>query len=107
LVPPRYRRQAEVLLQQFNKHGNELTWNSDGVIFIDQISLPNSDIFVLFPYLFKSKHPKDLNGFEDFLKKINEMGLTHLIVSKHSQRSNNLNSSLPSTSKSQNWWFLG
>ena len=60
LVPPRYRRQAITLLQQFNIRGDELTWNSDGVIFVNQTSLPQSDIYILFPYLFKMKHPKTL-----------------------------------------------
>jgi hypothetical protein len=105
LVPPRYRRQAQILINQFNIRGNELTWNSDGIIFIDQISLPNSNIYVLFPYLFKMKHPKDLNGFDDFTKKISEMGLDHLIVKRFKsvpeQRVKNI-----SKNTSVNWWFL-
>ncbi len=103
LVPSHHRRQAQILLKQFNVRGNELTWNSDGVIFVDQTSIPESNIFVLFPYLFKMKHPKNLAGFDDFIKKIHEMGLDHLIVKKFTalQRVKNT-----SNKPSVNWWFL-
>ena len=104
LVPLRYRKQAEVLLQTFNNRGNELTWNSDGVIFIDQTSIPQSDIFKLFPYLFKTKRPKNLEGFDDFVQKLDFMGLTHLIAVKPKKITNLISS--PSKNRSQNWWYL-
>jgi hypothetical protein len=101
LVPSRFRRQAETLLNQFDQRGNELTWNSDGIIFVDQVSIPDSNIYQLFPYLFKMKHPKNLCGFEDFQKKIFDMGLQHLIVKRYNK---------PQTKNSKeatmNWWFL-
>ena len=106
LVPPRYRRQAITLLQQFNIRGDELTWNSDGVIFVNQTSLPQSDIYILFPYLFKMKHPKTLPGFDDFVEKIIDMGLGHLIVKKKG-RTANVSSIKSKTENSTNWWFLG
>ncbi len=107
-IPPRYRRQAATLIRQFENRGNELTWNSDGVIFIDQTSIPESDIFLLFPYLFKHKFPKTLLGFEDFLQKIEEMGLSHLILQKKfTKRSKYLKSESKMEKKdSTNWWFL-
>ena len=108
-MPSRFRRQANTLLEQFNIRGDELTWNSDGVIFIDQVSIPNSDIFILFPYLFKTKHPKDLQGFDDFIDKITQLGLSHLIVKK----STSILSAKSSThltkmnkNESKNWWYL-
>ena len=112
LTPPKYRRQARNLLEQFSSRGNELTWNSDGIIFIDQISIPNSDIFVLFPYLFKAKHPKNLNGFNDFVQKISEMGLDHLIAkkslsTKKSFHSLSQSNDTKSAKNADNWWYLG
>jgi hypothetical protein len=105
MVLPRYRRQAQTLLQQFNQRGNELTWNSDGVIFIDQTSIPESNIFQLFPYLFKMKHPKDMAGFDDFQQKIHDMGLDHLIVKRlKTFTSTSKKNSNQNTVK--NWWFL-
>ena len=93
-------------MEQFNSRGNELTWNSDGVIFIDQVSIPNSDIFLLFPYLFKAKHPKNLNGLQDFVQKIKEMGLDHLITVGIKKSTKNQDSPTK-TGESVNWWFLG
>ena len=109
LIPSKYRRQALELLKQFDQRGNELTWNSDGIIFVDQISIPNSDIHILFPYLFKQKHPKNLSGFEDFLKKISEMGLDHLIVkaSAYTRKNQKALSGGSTASSSVNWWYIG
>jgi hypothetical protein len=120
MVPSNYRRQAQSLLKEFNRRGNELTWNSDGIIFIDEVSIPNSDIYVLFPNLFKKNHPKNLPGFQDFVQKLNDMGLDHLIsqgasspkkVAKN-QKSEvhkrlTTSSETPSSSSSVNWWYLG
>ena len=107
-IPPRHRYQAQILLQQFNQRGVELTWNSDGVIFIDQTSIPQSNIFVLFPYLFKMKHPKDLPGFDDFLQKIQEMGLGHLTVKKIRSKKSEMNMNVNLNPKqSDNWWYIG
>lgn len=94
-------------MSQFNNRGTELTWNSDGVIFIDQTSIPQSDIFLIFPYLFKHKHPKNLAAFDDFVTKIDEMGLSHLIVKRiNSKLQPNLKSKTEESVKSPNWWFL-
>jgi len=47
------------------------------------------------------KHPKGLCGFEDFQKKISEMGLDHLIIKRFKPQGKK--SKEPST---MNWWFL-
>ena len=101
-VPTKFKKQAVTLLKQFNECGDELTWNSDGVIFVDQISIPQSNIFELFPYLFKIKHPKNLEGIDDFVQKIEEMGLGHLIHSKKPKEKDKVQK--PEMPK--NWWFL-
>ena len=102
--------QAVTLLKQFNNRGNELTWNSDGIIFIDQVSIPNSNIYHLFPYLFKQKHPKTLQGFDDFVNKIKEMGLDHLIVQRpgsHTKTTSAFTSVTSESKKEPKWLFLG
>ena len=104
LVPTRFRPQAKILLRQFNQRGTELTWNSDGIIFKDQTSIPESNIFTFFPYLFKMKHPKNMTGFDDFIQKINEMGLSNLILQKAPKVREKL-SKLSGTGP--NWWYLG
>jgi hypothetical protein len=104
LVAPKNRRQAATLLHQFDTRGNELTWNSDGIIFVDQTSIPNSNIYQFFPYLFKQRHPKNLSGFDDFIDKIKEMGLDHLILHKPPK----VKEVAFSDSKTEpNWWYLG
>ena len=77
-VPSRFQLQAKILLEQFNSLGTELNWNSDGVIFIDQVSVPGSNMFTLFPLLFKKQKPKNIQGLDDFEKKIEQMQLSHL-----------------------------
>lgn len=80
-VPKRFRQKAKDLLTIFDERPDELTWDSAGVIYIDQTSIPNSNIFTLFPYLFRQKTPKEViaKGFADFLKKVLDMKLEHLI----------------------------
>ena len=113
MVPSKNRRQGQILLDQFNKRGNELTWNSDGIIFIDEVSIPNSDIYVFFPNLFKKSHPKSLPGFQDFLQKIIDMGLDHLISKgtksslKEKATKTVANESETKSSDDLNWWYLG
>ncbi len=68
---------------------------------MDQTSIPESNIYQLFPYLFKMKHPKGLCGFEDFQKKISEMGLDHLIIKRFKPQGNKSNDATKI-----NWWFL-
>ena len=106
-MPQKYRKKAKSLLQHFNSRGNELTYDSSGVIYIDSIAIPNSDIFVYFPYLFKAKRRKDLHGFADFVQKIIDMGLSDLIF----QKEINYHIDTPaqireSDHKDINWWFI-
>lgn len=54
-VPKNHIKTAKFLLKEFEKRGDELTWNSSGTIFIQKIALPGSNIFNLFPLLFKKK----------------------------------------------------
>lgn len=46
---------AKFILSEIDKRGSELTWNSSGTIFINQIAIPQSNIFLLFPLLLKKK----------------------------------------------------
>ena len=112
-VPQKYRKKAQALLQHFNARGNELTYDSSGIIYIDSVAIPNSDIFVYFPYLFKAKRRKDLNGFEDFVKKIVDMGLNDLIFQKEinyqiekSVKGLEEKDFKDSNHRDINWWFI-
>ena len=107
LTPQKYRKKAALLLKEFSRRGNELTWSTDGIIYVDEISIPSTDIYVLFPYLFKAKRPKNLLGFEDFVQKINCMGLYHLIYQKPKlyECSKSKNNPKPLENLA-NWWYL-
>ena len=115
-VPKSFKKNASELLKQFDARPNEITWDSAGHIYIDEVSIPNANIFVLFPQLFKKRNSKkNLEGFDDFLKQINSMGLTHLIRDgkKHpsqfqkNQSQPQTNEVLTPAENSANWWFLG
>ena len=110
-MPQKYQKIASSLLQHFNSRPNEVTYDSTGVIYIDTVAIPNSDIFVYFPYLFKAKHRKNLIGFSDFKQKIINMGLSNLIFK--SERNFEVRSSFDkkenqssSDDKNINWWFI-
>ena len=79
LVPKGMKKNAKKLLRAFDERPNELTWSSDGIIYINQVAVPRSNIFTLFPILFKKTRHSNLIGEEDFLQKIKEMYLTYLI----------------------------
>ena len=111
MIPRRYREKARLLLKEFSSRGNELTWSTDGIIYIDQVAIPSTDIYVLFPYLFRAKKPKDLFGFEDFVEKINCMGLNHLIYQKPKfyncpKQSEKVEVLQTTKDDKTNWWFL-
>ena len=112
-LPPKFRRLGQILLKEFDKKSNEVTWMPNGTLLIDQISIPQSNIFFIFPLLFKSSRlPKDVPGLNELLLKINEMGLGHLIKVQPRQiklkRSKvSLKSVSPSHSRQTKWWYLG
>ena len=111
-IPARDQKNARQLLNNFSSRGNELNWDSAGLMYIDQNSVPNSDIFHLFPFLFKQRRPKNLCGFDDLLHKIKEMGLLHLIKVRTPEDSNTklnqeISNSIQKEEKSSNWWYLG
>lgn len=107
-VPSNFRGKAKQLLEKIDENPEQLTFSTDGVIYINKVSIPDSDIFHLFPYLFKAKHPKNLEGFQDFINQIHELGLSHLIKSPVLKSSISKRQATeidnPST---PNWWYLG
>ena len=108
-MPQKYQKKASQLLKEFNVRGNELTYDSSGVIYIDGVSIPHSDIFVLFPYLFKAKRRKNLTGFDNFFQKIADMGLLDLVYKREVKYfvEKKVQEKVTKTDDSDvNWWFL-
>ena len=106
-VPKLFKKKASLLLKAFDERANEITWDASGNIYLDEQVLPNANIFQLFPYLFRKKSPKHLQGISDLVQKLNTMGLSHLIncnVEKFKVPSKPSSGEGEST---MNWWYLG
>lgn len=88
LVPVKDQRNAKFLLQKIDDRGSEITWNSSGVVFIDKTSIPESNMFTIYPYLFQERMPKrEIPGLKEVVNKLKFMGLSHLISLQSSQSS--------------------
>lgn len=114
LIPKGNKKAAKILLSEFNARGNELTWDSNGTLFIDQVSIPGSNMYFLFPILFKKKRSSHLPGLQQLISKINDMGLSDFINNSQMQMTHNAFSSrnLPEKdavpiNETEKWWYLG
>ena len=114
LIPKGKKKNAKRLLSEFEERPNELTWSSDGIIFIDQIAVPNSNIYTIFPMLFKKRVEPNIIGMKDFLKKLDEMKLTSFLQKDSNTQVTPQEDSLNSGSgvsikanPSDRWWFIG
>jgi hypothetical protein len=111
-IPSKFKQKAEKLLEVFEQVPNSITWNSDGIIFINHDSLPNSNIFILLPELFKKNPNKKLPGFYEFTSEIATLGYGHLIekgVLRGLHRSAPIvrQNELYEGIKKENWWYIG
>ena len=110
-MPRRFKNNAIELLNYFDKNGEKITFNSAGTIFIDQVSLPNSNIFEIFPILFrKNSSRKKVPGLYDFIERLEQLGLAHLISigKKKTPESKKEQFEEKGLSKeSSNYWYLG
>ena len=112
-VPKKKLEKATKLLQAFEDDPNTVTWNSDGIVFINGSSLAGSNIFLLMPELFKLSPNKRLPGFLELVSEIASLGLGHLISKKilkglqRSQPIANQKNIYEDLKKSDHWWFIG
>lgn len=112
-VPVKYQREATALLSAFDERANDITWDSSGIVYIDETSIPQSNIYKIFPKLFKKGDPKRLPGYNEVRSKLKQMGLNHLIhatdtkpFSKKMSEENLIGEGEPSKVKMQ-WWYIG
>lgn len=106
-VPKKSQAQAQNLLKVLNERANELTWSSSGSVFVDGTSIPNSDIFKIFPSLFKKQSPKRMKGFQEFVQKLRSMGLCHLIPIKETQAISTSQAHKAKNESISQWWYIG
>lgn len=113
-VPSRFQQKAKNLLEAFDDRANELTWDSAGNVYIDQVSIPQANIYKIFPKLFQTRKPKRLPGLQDVIKKITEMGLSHLTKEslKKTEDLKGQGRALPKSEgqgkvPNSQWWYIG
>jgi hypothetical protein len=111
-IPSKFREKAEKLLKALEEVPNSITWNSDGVIFINQDSLPNSNVYVLLPELFKKTPNKKMPGFFEFASEIATLGLGHLIEKQivrglHRSAAIENQKELYQGIQNEHWWYIG
>lgn len=114
LVPAMFRERAKKLIKELMPFSSDLTWNSSGTIFLDQNSLPSSNIFQIFPYLFKRvQNPQNHADLLELATKIASLGLGHLI-NKRLTLGLNRKKTIDDQDKlhlqiktSKHWWYLG
>lgn len=107
-VPKRSRKNALALLKVFDEQPNEVTWDSNGHVYINEQVVPSANIYKIFPLLFKKKAFKTIPGMIELIEKIKSMGFSNLIsCTSHSGQSSSPSSSDKQSSSSNNWWYIG
>jgi hypothetical protein len=109
LIPKGNKKAAKLLLNEFNERANELTWDSNGIVYIDQVAIPGSNMYFIFPFLFKKKRSSQLPGMREVFLKINDMGLGDFIISSEPKK-DEASKSTPENSDLtvvEKWWYLG
>lgn len=113
MIPNKSIKSAKQLLFKLLEQPNEITWNGSGMLFINGISIPKSNFFLIFRKLFVQSKSK-LPGFDEFLNKLNELGLNNYVKPKiETDTSQTLiessNSVLPVLEEQSNvqWWYIG
>lgn len=105
-IPKAHIKKAQTLLLILNQRSAELNWNKDGTLFIDQVSLPQTNIYELFRQLFSRKKNPSSKGLIELIDKIQQMGLSHLITVRHRISKTK---DIPESAliKSPSFWYLG
>ena len=114
-IPHRFHERTKQLINICNQSPQQLTWTSDGQIFINQQSVPLANIFKLLPAIFKPNSAnRKLPGFDEFVTQIATMGFGHLmspVLTRGLRRKskienqNELYSEIKDLDK--NWYYLG
>lgn len=100
------KQKARALLDILEQRPNDVSFDSSGTLYINGVSLPETNMQIIFPALFK-KRVKNITGLTELLEKLKEMNLLHLVShsKKSKETSTSKESASPSTAKG-NWWYL-
>ena len=104
LIPKRFKGQAATLLKIFDDRSDEVTYRSDGVLFINGESVPNSNVKKLFPALYQKKASKE-EGMNEFVSQLMAMGLQHLFPFRLREKPVAITRTA-TTEYPPEWWYL-
>ena len=112
-LPKLYQERALKLLEVFDNHESQLTFNESGTIFINGAAVPGSNFFLILPHLFSSVPKRPLPGFNQLVTQISSMGYGKLINGSllRGLHRNNVIPNSPELMKEiqtkSNWYYLG
>lgn len=74
IVPKNLKKKGELLVRTLLENNEKIRWNDSGVVFVDNKSIPNSNILDLVNDVLRQlKRPKPI-GWEEFAKALKEIG---------------------------------
>lgn len=110
-LPKQHQKRATELLIVFDNNPSDITFDEQGIVYIDQKSLPNSDFFKLLPEFFKVKPNTKLPGFDELITKVASLGYGHLLnrsLTRGLNRKKDIaHSEYLKIKDMHNWWYLG
>ena len=113
-LPKLYQERAIKLLEVFDNHESQLTFNETGTLFINGLAIPLSNFFLMLPHLFGPKPKRVMPGFDALVTQICSMGYGKLINGSL-MRGLHRSKPIPNSpqllkdlqSKKTKWYFLG
>lgn len=112
-IPKRFHSKASQLLDYIAQNPLSIHWTENGVISVTGDQIPNSNIYVVFPELYKFHPNLKIPGLTNVLQYLCSYGLGHLIrktkywfLVRHSKsrKLNQIGKGLP---KDIPWYYLG
>lgn len=111
LIPSKFHARGKKLLDYFENHSMNVSWNSDGNVTVANEFIPNSNIYEIFVELYKFKPNLNLPGYITLASYLLNAGLGDLFVRTHywftTRRLKNFKASEDQTGKGQVWYYIG
>lgn len=111
-VPRKFSKRAAQLLQNIKQRPLDISFKTNGDLYIDSQSVPSADIFQIFPELFVRKKKIILPGLSELATKIASLHWGHLIsrgITKGLKRPKNYkvhDNTAHSLKEFKNWWYM-
>jgi len=114
ILPGRFKTRGAKLLQSLSNFPSTLTWSNTGIVFINQLSVPNSNIYEIFPKLFKFvKNLDSVFGLSEVINTVASLGFGSLINRQYVSgltrpyKILNQDTIFEDLKTHKYWWFLG